>query len=70
MKCQSSKVKTRQDRDFFHTTMWQIQKFEKSSFVVPAFTWKKIMMSIAGEEREGQGFNEPTWIRYADFSSV
>ena len=64
----------RQDHDFFHTTMWQIRKFEKSFFVV-AFSSvvsreKKINMSIAEEEREGQRSNEPTWIRYVDFSSV
>ena len=64
----------RQDHDFFHTTMWQIQKFEKSFFVV-AFSSvvsreKKVIMSIAEEEREGQGSNEPTWIRYVDFSNV
>ena len=27
-------------------------------------------MSIAEEEREGQGSNEPAWIRYVDFSNV
>jgi len=74
MTCQGSKVKTRQDHDFFHTTMWQIQKFEKFFFVVAfssvvSFKWKKIM-SIAEEEREGVGSNEPTLIRYVDFSIV
>ena len=27
-------------------------------------------MSIAEEEREGQGSNEPTWNRYVDFPSA
>ena len=27
-------------------------------------------MSIEEEEREGQGSNEPAWIRYVDFSNV
>ena len=75
MTCQSSKVNTRQDRHFFHTTMWQIQKFEKSFFIVLAFSLvvsgeKKNIKSIAAEEREGQGSNEPMWIRYMDFSKV
>ena len=48
--------------------------FEKSFFVV-AFSSvvsreKKIIMPIAEEEREGQRSDEPTWIRYVDFSSV
>ena len=54
--------------------MWQIKKFEKSSFVVAFFSVvsreKKVIMSIAEEEREGQGSNERTWIRYVDFSIV
>ena len=31
---------------------------------------KKKIMSIAEEEREGEGSNEPTLIRYVDFSIV
>ena len=31
---------------------------------------KKVIMSIAEEEREGQGSNEPPWIHYVDFSNV
>ena len=55
--------------------MWQIQKFEKSFFIVLAFSLvvsgeKKNIKSIAAEEREGQGSNEPMWIRYMDFSKV
>ena len=62
---QGSKVKTQQNYDFFHTMMWQIQKFEKSFFVVAFLSVvlcekKKITMSIAEEEIEGQGSYEPT----------
>ena len=64
MTCQGSKVKTRQDHDFFQITMQQIQKFEMSFFVVALLSVvpreQKIIMSIAEEEREGQGSNEPT----------
>ena len=73
MTCQGWKVKTRQDHDFFHTTMWQIQKFEKFFFVVAfssVVSSEKKIMSIAEEEREGEGSNEPTLIRYVDFSIV
>ena len=74
MTCQGSKVKTRQDHDFFQTTMGQIKKFKKS-FCIVAFSSvvsheKKVIMSIAEEEREVQGSHEPTWIRYVDFSNV
>ena len=53
--------------------MWQIQKFEKFFFVVAfssVVSSEKKIMSIAGEEREGVGSNEPTLIRYVDFSIV
>ena len=65
MTCRGSKVKTRQDYDFFHTTMRQIQKFEvflRRGIFISSFRRekKKIIMSIAEEERECQGSNEPT----------
>ena len=44
--------------------------FFRRGIFVSSFMEKKVIMSIAEEEREGQGSNEPTWIRYVDFSNV
>ena len=69
MTCQGWKVKTRQDHDFFHTTMWQIQKFEKFFFVVAfssVVSSEKKIMSIAEEEREGE--LDPMSLRWSSMS--
>ena len=74
MTCEGSKVKRGKTRISFIPGCDRSKSSKSLSsschFLSVVSRKKKVIMSITEEEREGQGSNEPTWIRYVDFSNV